>query len=339
MALGRTESRGTSVYMAIAPAMHVIDVGPLAAGDEEVPGVYVATKRVDFHGAAPEGKGAAFSYSRDSGSSFTVLSNGLDTTAVMGLVTQAASSTATAVGVDRASTIHVTLLNSEDVLTSTTAAGLANGKNIAIMGQEVIQFQTATAVSAPDGKYALTNLVRGLRGTEDQIGAAAVHTIFTLYSPETVKLVKIPIELAGVSHKYAATSAGGVISVAANTYSTNTTDVALQLRTIKPYAVADLAGSRDASNNLTITWERRTRSHVRLLGYSGRPLGEDREAYEVDVMSGSTVKRTISVTAETASYTASQQTTDSFTPGDAITVRVYQLSHALGRGLKKEGAI
>ncbi|MCP4034871.1 MAG: hypothetical protein GY734_26980, partial [Herbaspirillum sp.] len=62
------------------------------------------------------------------------------------------------------------------------------------------------------------------------------------------------------------------------------------------------------------------------------PTGEDTEAYEVDIMDGSTVKRTISIASETASYSAADQTTDGFTPGDVITVNIYQLSAVVGRG-------
>ncbi|MNG17675.1 hypothetical protein D3C84_1016780 [compost metagenome] len=61
-------------------------------------------------------------------------------------------------------------------------------------------------------------------------------------------------------------------------------------------------------------------------------MGEASEAYQVDIYSGATVVRTISATTPTASYTAAEQTADGLTPGNPVTLRVYQLSDVRGRG-------
>ena len=69
-------------------------------------------------------------------------------------------------------------------------------------------------------------------------------------------------------------------------------------------------------------------------------IGETTEAYEVDVMNGSTVVRTITgLTAPTCTYTAAQQTTDFGSPQAAVTVRVYQMSAAVGRGYPREATV
>jgi hypothetical protein len=107
------------------------------------------------------------------------------------------------------------------------------------------------------------------------------------------------------------------------------------------YSVADVAGSRDGSNNLTITWKRRTRIGGEWRDNVGPRLGEDSESYEIDVLGGSpeAVLRTITATSETASYTAAQQTTDGLTPGDPVHIKIYQLSADVSRGYVEDVTI
>ena len=89
---------------------------------------------------------------------------------------------------------------------------------------------------------------------------------------------------------------------------------------------------------------RRTRLSTRFTGGAGinTPLGEDSEAYEVDVYDDdtyTTVVRTITgLSAPTATYTSAQQTTDFGSPQAEVFVRVYQISAAVGRGHYLEGA-
>jgi hypothetical protein len=159
-------------------------------------------------------------------------------------------------------------------------------------------------------------------------------------------------------------------------------------------------GSRDGSNNLTITWIRRTRIAEGLQDAQDEPLGEDTEAYSVFVRAGATktitavsnataavitsaahgysasdtvilvgikgmpalegvvvvisavttntftvpvdtsgmpayvssgtaekILRTINVTAQTAVYSAANQTSDGLTPGNPISVAIAQIGH------------
>jgi hypothetical protein len=64
-------------------------------------------------------------------------------------------------------------------------------------------------------------------------------------------------------------------------------------------------------------------------------LAEDSEAYEVAILDGPTVTRTLQVATTSALYTAAQQTADwgaPLGPGQSIAVRIYQLSALIGRG-------
>ena len=72
------------------------------------------------------------------------------------------------------------------------------------------------------------------------------------------------------------------------------------------------------------------------MGVKYLPYGEDTDNYIVEVLSTTaprSVLRTISVTgATTTTYTASQQTSDGLTLGNAVYVKIYQISNAVGRG-------
>jgi hypothetical protein len=91
--------------------------------------------------------------------------------------------------------------------------------------------------------------------------------------------------------------------------------------------------------NLTISWKRRTRAPA---GDSWDaievPLFEDNEAYEVDVLDGAALKRTLTAGATSVLYTGAQQSADwgvPLGPGDSLQVSIYQVSQQFGRGAPK----
>ena len=72
------------------------------------------------------------------------------------------------------------------------------------------------------------------------------------------------------------------------------------------------------------------------------PLGEELEAYEVEILNGTIVKRVLSTTTTSALYTAAQQTADwgaLLATGDTLDIRIYQLSALVGRGAPKTVAL
>jgi hypothetical protein len=88
---------------------------------------------------------------------------------------------------------------------------------------------------------------------------------------------------------------------------------------------------RNDDGDIAISWIRRTRKDGDAWGVEV-PLGEDAEAYEIDIMSGSTVKRTLSVNAPAATYSAADEAADFGAPQTSLTIRVFQLSSTVGRG-------
>ena len=65
------------------------------------------------------------------------------------------------------------------------------------------------------------------------------------------------------------------------------------------------------------------------------PLSETAESYDVEIMSGVTVLRTLTAATPSVLYTAAMQTADFgvlLTLGSSLTLRIYQKSARLGRG-------
>ena len=68
------------------------------------------------------------------------------------------------------------------------------------------------------------------------------------------------------------------------------------------------------------------------------PVAEELEAYEVEILDGAVVKRSLTTATTSAVYTAAAQTADwgaLLGPGDTLDIRIYQLSALVGRGAPK----
>ena len=83
-----------------------------------------------------------------------------------------------------------------------------------------------------------------------------------------------------------------------------------------------------------IRWTRRSRS-LAADGWDGVPLAEESEAYEVEILDGPSVVRTLESNTPRVTYTAAQQTADLSAllgPGNTLDLRIFQLAALVGRG-------
>lgn len=286
---------------------------------------YVAT------GYFSQWAGAAIYRSTDGGSSFTMFRS-IISPAVIGSATTVLGDVDTPNVWDKGNSVTIHITTPDGELSSDTELNVLNGANGALLGNEVIQFATATLNG--DGSYTLTNLLRGRRGTEHETGGHATGDRFILLSPSTMYRTDLGSGDLNLERIYRAVSLGMSYASGTNQNFTNTG------KGLKPYSPVHIRGSRDGSNNLTITWKRRTRVGGAWLDSVDASLGEDSEEYEVDIYNNGTVVRTIdSLSSETASYTAAQQTADGLTPGDPVHVKVYQISATVGRGYAGDATI
>jgi len=201
---------------------------------------------------------------------------------------------------------------------------------------EIVQAGAAELL-AP-GRYRLTRLLRGQRGTEGAMGnpVSAGARVVVL----DAALASLPIAEADLGLPWNWRIGPASRSVSDETYVAQAfTPVGVGLR---PFSVAHVEQPwrrPRAPGDLTIRWTRRSRALAAdSWGAVEVPLIKEVEAYEVEILDGAVVKRVLSTTATSAIYTAGQQAADwggLLGPGDTLDIRVYQLSALIGRGAVK----
>tara|TARA_R110000822_G_scaffold198945_2_gene336886 strand:- start:670 stop:3351 length:2682 start_codon:yes stop_codon:yes gene_type:complete len=208
---------------------------------------------------------------------------------------------------------------------SVTEAEVLNGSNRAAFGREIIGFQTATHVSGTI--YKLSKLIRGLRGTEAFIGdldsAATASVPVVLLNQPFVHFHEVPSGAVGSTRYYKLIANGGMEETAV------AYRIELSAVNVLPMAPVNVERTLDASNNSSITWVSRSRSLNAILGTQGRPTGEPKEEYKVEVLSvdaSTTLNAQTATEVSSSTYTAAQATTDGLTPGAALKVQISQFS-------------
>lgn len=216
---------------------------------------------------------------------------------------------------------------------SITLDQMIAGSNYAAYGNdgrwEIVRFMNA--VLQADGSYRLSGFVRGDKGSERVSGTHLPGDFFILLNDPDNLFIGLPVESISLQRLYRAVTQGETVDSASDQAFT------YQGVNLKPLAASYPAGARNGSGDLSASWTRRSRLSS-TWWWTGvvAPVGEASEAYEIDVMSGNTVKRTISSTSPAITYTAAQQTTDFGSAQASITLRIYQLSTAVGRGFPLE---
>ncbi|MGB1539937.1 MAG: hypothetical protein ACPG80_03170, partial [Rickettsiales bacterium] len=107
----------------------------------------------------------------------------------------------------------------------------------------------------------------------------------------------------------------------------------------KPYSPVHICAERDGSGNITLSWVRRSRVGGGWRDSVDVPLHESSERYEIEVLDGESVVRTMQVTMAEASYSVSEQTIDFGSAQSSVSVRIYQISDVIGRGYPGEAVV
>jgi len=224
------------------------------------------------------------------------------------------------------SVTDLTLFGGANALAVETAPGI----------WEVVQAGAAELIAA--GRYRLTRLLRGQRGTEAAMGnpTPAGARIVVLDGA----LTSLPIAEADLGVPWNWRIGPASRPVSDETYVARSfTPAGVGLR---PFAVAHVEQpwrTPRAPGDLTIRWTRRSRSLAADNWGAGEvPMVEEAEAYEVEIRDGLTVKRTLTSSTPSAHYTAAQQTADwgaLLGPGDTLDIRIFQRSALIGRGAPK----
>lgn len=254
-----------------------------------------------------------------------------------GTVQTALLDTVTPSETDYIHTIRVYMTQGE--LSSVTYDEFIDNTNVLIIGSptlqnwEIILFQNA--VQQDDGSYILSNIIRGRRGTEFRTGTHVNGEIAIFPSVATVTSYLLPLSTLNATRFYKGVGFSQLPEQA------QTQSLASTGAPLKPWTVADVNAAVSGSD-VVITWNRRNRIANDLMDGTGTiPMSEQTESYSIDILSGhnGTVKRTLTSTSETVTYTSANITTDFGTLPATLYFRVYQISAAVGRGYSVESAI
>lgn len=232
--------------------------------------------------------------------------------------------TASAVTVDMLSGLPVSI--AEDTM-------IRDLDNLAVIGREIVQYQTATLVSGTT--YLLSRFLRGRRGTE--------YAVDSHVSGEPVVMLGEDPEAFPYHMRHHGTTASFRLLERGRDYSAGLpafgAPIVLECRSRMPYAPVHLraAGDRSAGTApVTLSWVRRVRIDGGLRAWADAPLDETAERYDLEVWNaGMTVLlRTVSgLTGPTWTYSVADQTANAV-QGAPFAFRVFQTTTwgGIGRG-------
>lgn len=306
----------------------LLDVPPLRDQDDALV-IYAGMARDAYDSSWT---GASLYKSIDGGSSYSALYS-TTSGATIGTTSGALGDWTGGNQWDTVNTLTVVLTSG--TFSSATDEAVLNGANAVAVKSgddwEIVQFGTATLVDT--NTWELTRLLRGRKGTERCIAGHAAGDRVILLSVASLRALEMQLAEIGVSRSYKPVTSGQAVADATAQLLT------LVGRSLMPLAPVYIQGARDMSNNLTLTWLRRSRIFADLPDLQGSVLDEPTEEYEIDIHDGATVVRTITASTTTASYTAAEQTADGLTPGDPVVLAIYQISSRIGRGHAGEATV
>lgn len=304
---------------------------PALTDDDDRPGYFVAMR-----GLLPRWGGAVLLRSADGGASYTTVATS-NQAATMGSATNALGDSLTTVW-DRGNTLNVALDNGE--LEGITEDAVIAGGNVAALevrdgsgntiGWEVLQFADATQQG--DGSWDLTDLLRGRRGTEWAVDQHQAGDRFVLLTGGGIARVALDLSGVGEERRHKPVTTGQ------DAQGAEELQFAGQGVALRPYAPVHI-GAREVSGDLYLHWIRRTRLGGEWQDGMDVPLSELDERYEVDIVVGGAVVRTLPAMTTEVLYDSSALIADFGIVPEQIVCRVCQISDAVGRGYVAEATV
>lgn len=177
---------------------------------------------------------------------------------------------------DYANKITIKLLDSiEASLESIDINTLLNGKNLALLGNELLQFQRADFNA--DGTYTLSVLLRGLYGTEESMASHQIGESFVLLDQHVLNQT-VDDGTLGMNRFYKLVSFGQTVEqceTVVNHVVQGTNLLCLAPVNLQQYPLAD--------GTIRLSWQRRSRGSYNWNDAIDLPLPEKREIYQITI--------------------------------------------------------
>lgn len=300
----------------------VLDMPLLRDEDDVSPGPYVAARSAGG-GVWP---GCAVMLSQDGAAYVTAAS--IAEHAVFGSALEVLGAWAAGWVMDETNTLLVDV--GAGTLSSTSRADLlADGTiNAMLIGDEVIRYVNAVLTGTEPNRYRLSRLLRGQAGTEWAVNSHVADERAVALTARGLRHLAMQWADLGAVRRVKAVTAGQRASAGA------VQEMTLAAVAQVPYAPVDLRLARAPTDDIVVSWKRRTRYATRFCGPDGSyvPLGEGAEAYSVEIIVSGQPVRTAFVSDPTYTYSRSQAQADHGAVPAALRVRVRQISATVGAG-------
>lgn len=208
---------------------------------------------------------------------------------------------------DTVSALDVELLAGSMWLESADDDRLVAGTNLALVGEELIQFGSAQWLG--DRRFRLTRLLRGRRGTESAVTGHEVDERFVLIERDSLAAISAPEEAIGSEAQFRASGIGDAVPVSASLTITGSS--------VRPPPPVHLRAARTPVGDIKIEWVRRSRIGWTWADAADTPLGEEQEMYRLTLAAG---QRVVITSVASHIYTLDQQIEDGFEASPDIAV-------------------
>ena len=288
--------------------LHLIDIPSIEDGALASPRLWIVAA-----GTEPGWRRAGLLISSDGGLSYDELGS-TAAPAVMGAAL-AVLGTGSAELFDTLNSVEVELLHEGMSLEGRSDDALIGGANLALLGDELIQFGQAAQTGV--NRYRLERLTRGRRGTEWAMGMHATGDRFILIEAERLLAHDLPVAKIGAG-----------ISVIASGVSDETgveEELTLMGRSVRPPTPMHLSMERLGDGTIRVAWTRRSRIGWSWLDGADAPLGEEAERYRLAIVPSTGASRTVEVALPAYDYGPAEQAADGSASAVSVTISVSQI--------------
>ncbi|MES2337807.1 MAG: phage tail protein [Pseudomonadota bacterium] len=241
--------------------VHAFEMPPIDDAILSVPRLTVAAA-----GTGPAWRSAGLQLSLDDGARWTAIGSTRGRATLGWLATTVGFAPSTLV--DRRHAFDVTLAHPGITLVDADTAALDRGANLAMVGDELLQFGRAEQVGP--ARWRLSMLWRGRRGTEWAAGRAVTGDRFVLIDPTA--LAQVDLGAAAIGGSATVMAVGGDGEHASATAGISGCSVA-------PPAPVHVSAAARVGGALALRWVRRSRSGWHWIDGVDAPLVEESELY------------------------------------------------------------
>jgi hypothetical protein len=205
---------------------------------------------------------------------------------------------------DAKSWVEVELAHAAMWLEGRSDDALAGGANLALVGDELVQFGAVEPLGG--SRFRLSRLLRGRRGTEWAAAGHEADERFILLDAQSLAVLEAPAGSPGGAASLLAAGIGDLPAPAS-------ASAEIEGAALQPPSPVHLRAEEAPGGDLLISWVRRSRQGWAWLSGADTPLGEERELYRLEI-EGEGFARAAAPETPSYLYTAEQRLADGAGP-------------------------